>query len=309
MQNTSSILMIRPVNFNYNLETAETNAFQRQEAEITAKVAQENAVKEFDQLVTLLEDNGIEVIVIKDTPKPYTPDSIFPNNWISFHDKGRVVLYPMMAISRRSERREDILLRLEKRYKFIKKSTVDLTNYERNEKYLEGTGSMVLDRANKIIYACLSPRTDEDVLNKFSRLLGYEVVSFIANDENEKAIYHTNVMMCVGDKFAVVCKDSITDTNQAKKVIQSLMATNHEVIFITFDQMNHFAGNMLEVINQKGNANYLIMSSQAHESLDKAQIKALEKYAKILHSPIPTIEKLGGGSVRCMMAEIFLPRA
>ncbi len=308
MQTTSSILMVRPASFGLNVETAMTNAFQDIESKINDEDAQKAAEKEFDQLVELLTANDIEVMVVKDRPEPHTPDALFPNNWVSFHESGKVVLYPMMAPNRRKERRDDILQRLEKRYKFLKKSMIDLTSFERTNKFLEGTGSMVLDRVNKHVYACLSPRTNLDVLNKFARLMGYTPVFFHAQDHYELDIYHTNVMMCIGKTFAVVCEESITDEAKRTNVRVNLEQTNHEVIPITLDQMNNFAGNMLEVSNQKGDTPFIVMSTRAHESLTSEQIEKLEKHAKILHSPIPTIEQLGGGSVRCMMAEVFLPR-
>jgi hypothetical protein len=292
--------MIRPINFSFNTETAVNNAFQ------AAKDldAQERALEEFDTFISILRSNGVDVTVINDTPTPYTPDSIFPNNWISFHDDGTTILYPMFALNRRQERKPHIIERLKE--KFVISSIKDLSHLERENEFLEGTGSMVLDRANKIAYACLSPRTTKTALQKFSEASGYSVEAFTSVDTNGKEVYHTNVMMCVADKFVVICLDSITNLTERQTVVDSIKRTSKEIIEISFDQMNHFAGNMLQVSNKSGNT-FLVMSSQAFKSLTTEQIKAIEKYNSIIHSSLDTIERNGGGSARCMMAEVFLP--
>lgn len=293
--------MIRPVNFLYNKETAVNNAFQVQSPETDV---QQKAIGEFDRFVEKLRSNNIDVTVVNDTPEPHTPDSIFPNNWISFHNDGTIVLYPMFAHNRRLERKPDVLN--EVKSSFSTTRVIDLTEYEHNDKFLEGTGSMVLDRDNKIAYACISPRTDEQVLKDFCTRMNYSPVLFHAVDKNGKAIYHTNVMMCVGDSFVVVCADSIVDKQEQAAVVTSINNSGKEVIAITPDQMNHFAGNMLQVQNREGKK-FLVMSTQAYQSLTPQQLSLLEQYNEIIHSPLDTIESNGGGSARCMMAEIHLP--
>jgi hypothetical protein len=301
-QSTSHILMIRPVNFGFNEETAGSNAFQNRNADKSG--VNERAQQEFDGMVNVLRDNGVEVIVIDDTPEPHTPDSIFPNNWISFHADGNVFLYPMQAENRRLERREDIITQLENRFNV--KRVIDLSRFELEEKFLEGTGSMVLDRENKIAYACISPRTDAMLLNLFCEQAGYKAVSFDAMDEHNKAIYHTNVLMCVGSRFAVICLDSIPNPHERVVVSESLKSTQKEIVEISFQQMNQFAGNMLEVKNKAGET-LIIMSQNAYNSLNEDQKKVLKKYGKLIYAAINTIENNGGGSARCMMAEVHLP--
>jgi hypothetical protein len=301
-QTTSTILMIRPVNFGFNAQTAASNAFQNPEA--AQQQVQDKALREFDKLVQVLEENGVEVIVIDDTPEPHTPDSIFPNNWVSFHNDGTVFLYPMMAENRRLERREDIVMQLEDEFKI--KHVIDLSRFEHENKFLEGTGSMVFDRENKIAYACLSPRTDSEVLQLFCEQSVYTPVLFHAVDENGTAIYHTNVLMCIGSKFAVICLDSITDEKEKNAVIGSLNKTQKEIVPISFAQMNQFTGNMLELKNKAGDS-LLVMSQNAYRSLNKDQKITLEKYCKLLYADIGTIESNGGGSARCMIAEVHLP--
>lgn len=301
-QTTDQLLMIRPVDFKYNVQTAENNKFQQQSAQSDV---QAQALKEFDNFVNLLRANEITVTVIDDTLDPETPDSIFPNNWISFHHTGEVFLYPMFSENRRLERREDIIDTLSKTFKVD--SIKDLSGYEAENIYLEGTGSMVLDRENRIVYACLSLRTDKKVLEVFCAKSGYRAITFHATDADGFPIYHTNVMMCVGDQFAVACLETIKDEDEKKKFKQSLHSKGKEIIEITLDQMNHFAGNMLQVKN-KANQHLLIMSEQAYLSLTKKQVNALEKYSKLIYSPLNTIEKNGGGSARCMLAEIHLKK-
>jgi hypothetical protein len=301
-QTTSTILMISPVNFGFNEQTAGSNAFQNRNA--IQQQVQDKALNEFDNLVNVLQENGVEVIVVDDTPEPHTPDSIFPNNWVSFHQDGNVFLYPMMAENRRLERREDIIMQLEDEFKI--NHVVDLSRFEHENKFLEGTGSMVLDRENKIAYACLSPRTNKEVLDLFCMQSGYKSVLFHAVDENGMDIYHTNVLMCIGSKFAVICLDSIADEKEKAEVIASLNATHKEIVAISFAQMNRFAGNMLELKNKEGE-NLLVMSQNAYRSLNEDQKTTLQKHCKLLYADINTIENNGGGSTRCMIAEVHLP--
>jgi hypothetical protein len=304
-QATSHILMIRPVRFGFNEETAATNAFQDLEhAAQTRDVAQEDALREFDEMVRQLRAAGVDVIVVEDTPEPYTPDSIFPNNWISFHNNGTVILYPMQAENRRLERRRDILDLLEER--FYVNRLVDLSAFEGEGKFLEGTGSMVLDRKFKVAYACLSPRTSEEGLDAFALQMNYEIVKFSAVDGSGKAIYHTNVLMCIGDMFAVVCLAAIPDPDERLMVRSTLELSGRQIIEITLDQMAHFAGNMLEVKTKKG-GKLIVMSTQAYQSLTHRQIDALDDFGTLLHFDLAMIEGNGGGSARCMMAEVHLP--
>jgi len=261
-------------------------------------------LKEFDGFVTLLRANDIEVTVIDDTVQPETPDSIFPNNWVSFHDNGAVFLYPMFSENRRAERRNDILDRLNENFKISK--VTDLSTYEAEDIFLEGTGSMVLDRDQKVSYACLSLRTDEKVLKDWCERAGYTSVTFNADDKEGFPIYHTNVMMCIGDHFVVICLESIQNIHEREMVMQHLISSGKEIIEISLDQMNHFAGNMLQIKNKNGDP-LLVMSEQAYLSLSKTQVYLLEKYNKLIYAPLYTIEKNGGGSARCMLAENHLP--
>jgi len=301
MQTTSHILMIRPVNFAFNAETAANNAFQVKNDETNV---QGKALKEFDEFVALLRKNGIDVIVVEDSPEPNTPDSIFPNNWISFHGDGTVLLYPMYAVSRRAERKEHVLEKIDKQ--FLVKKKIDLSYNEKNNLFLEGTGSMVLDRDNRLVFACLSPRTDKKVLDEFCAKMNYSAVIFHSVDENGQPIYHTNVMMCIADKYVVICLDSIRDSKEQKEVISAIQRTGKELIEINYQQLNHFAGNMLQVENGK-HEKLLVMSTLAFHSLTEEQVQKLSGYNSIIHAPLNTIEVNGGGSARCMMAEIHLP--
>lgn len=300
MQTTSHLLMIRPVDFKFNQQTAGNNKFQVASQQ---KDVQKQALAEFDGFVNVLRENGVDVTVIEDTLDPETPDSIFPNNWISFHEDGSVFLYPMHSPNRRLERRKDIIENLSQTFEV--KHLTDLSFFEQQNLFLEGTGSMVLDRINKIAYACLSVRTDEEVLKNFAMLTNYQIVTFQAVDQQNFPIYHTNVMMCIGEKFAVVCLESIGATEDKIKVLESFRATKKTVIDISFDQMNHFAGNMLEVKNMAGES-LLVMSEQALKALHGTQITALSAFSKIVTAPIYTIEQNGGGSARCMLAEVHL---
>lgn len=301
MQTTSHLLMIKPVRFNFNAETAVNNSFQQ--ASNDDAVA-EKATAEFEQFVTVLTDAGVDVTVVPDTAEPHTPDSVFPNNWVSFHQDGTVFLYPMFAVNRRLERKPHVLAAIGEKFQIT--NTIDLSGYESSQLFLEGTGSMVLDRVNKIAYACLSPRTAPEVLHDWATKSGYKIVSFVSVDSNGAPIYHTNVMMCVADKYVVICMDSIPDERERENVLQHLTQTGKEIIRISFSQMNQFAGNMLQVHNKAGKP-FLVMSSQAFHSLTAEQVSSIQTYNPILHSDIKTIETNGGGSARCMMAEIFLP--
>ena len=302
MQATSHLLMIRPAAFGFNEQTAASNAFQKQSAD--AQAVQQAALQEFDIMVDNLREHSVDVTVINDTEEPVKPDAIFPNNWVSFQANGDVMLYPMQAENRRLERREDIFRILED--KFTIRHTLDLSRFELQSKYLEGTGSMVLDRDNKIAYACLSPRTDNDVLTEFCKYESYRPVVFRAVDARRQAIYHTNVLMCIGTRFAVICLDSIADAGERGMVINAITNTGKELVEISLAQLQAFAGNMLEVKNNLGEY-LLIMSEQAYQSLNAEQITILKAHANIVYSNLKTIETHGGGSARCMMAEIHLP--
>ncbi len=308
-QITNNILMIRPVAFRMNEQTAVNNYYQKVLDGLTAKEIQTNALHEFDSHVEKLKIIGVNVTVINDTADFSTPDSIFPNNWVSFHTNGKVGLFPMFAKNRRQERRQDILDTLMGKG-FVIDKIIDMTKHEQEGKNLEGTGSLILDRANKLVYAAISERTNQEVLDIFSVQFGYKQVVFKANQTvNGKRlpIYHTNVMMCVADNFAIICADSIDDTWERENVLNSLSNVGKEVIKITEEQVNRFAGNMLQVIGEN-NQSYLIMSTAAFTSLTTEQISSIENYCPIVHSSLDTIEALGGGSARCMMAEVFLPK-
>ena len=301
LQTTDTVLMVSPVAFDYNEETAVNNAFQ-EEGDESENTISKTARKESDAYVQMLRDNGITVITVEDTKEPHTPDSVFPNNWFSTHDDGTLVLYPMFAENRRQERKPAALEAIEEN--FNEERTVDLTHYEDEGLFLEGTGSMVLDRVNKIAYACESPRTNRTVLEDFCNQLGYSPVLFKAVDAEGTEIYHTNVMMHVGLEVAVVCLDAIQDPDQRAEVKKSIEDSGKTIVEISFDQMNHFAGNMLELRNRDGDP-CLIMSLTAYESLTKEQIDYLESRMTLITPDLDCIEQNGGGSARCMLAEIF----
>lgn len=309
-QTTNSILMIRPVAFRMNEQTAVNNYYQKVIDGLLPATVNAKAQQEFDDFVIKLRAVGVKVIVVNDTLNPDTPDSIFPNNWVSFHENGDAAMYPMFAENRRAERREEILDQLEEEG-FKIENIVDYTSAEEDGYFLEGTGSLLLDRANQKAYCALSPRADEELFIEFCEDFDYAPVIFEAfqtvNGER-KLIYHTNVMMCLGETFAVICSECIDDKKERKMVLDNLKEDGKEVILITEAQVNNFAGNMLEV-RGADNARYLIMSAAAHQSLTDKQIAQLEKHATILSSSLDTIEACGGGSARCMMAEIFLPLA
>nr|WP_315150386.1 arginine deiminase-related protein [uncultured Flavobacterium sp.] len=308
-QTTNSILMIRPVAFRMNEQTAVNNYYQKVLDGLSKETVNAKAQEEFDAFVNKLRMVGVQVTVVEDTLDPDTPDSIFPNNWISFHESGDVVLYPMFAENRREERREDVLDLLEEQG-FVINEIMDYTSAEADGFFLEGTGSLLLDRENGKAYCALSPRADEELFIEFCENFEYSPVIFEAFQTvagERKLIYHTNVMMCIGTTFAVICADCIDDKKERKMVLDSLRGDEKEIILITEDQVNSFAGNMLEV---KGtdDRRYLVMSSAAHKCLTKKQIAQLEEHVTILSSSLDTIEACGGGSARCMMAEVFLPR-
>ena len=301
--------MIRPVAFRMNEQTAVNNYYQKVIDGLLPATVNAKAQQEFDAFVAKLKSVGVDVIVVEDTLNPDTPDSIFPNNWISFHENGDISLFPMFAENRRLERREDILDILEEKG-FIIENIMDYTSAEEDNFYLEGTGSILLDRANGKAYCALSPRADEELFIEFCEDFDLNPIIFEAfqtvNGER-KLIYHTNVMMCIGETYAVICADSIDDKKERKMVIDSLKGDDKEVIYLTEDQVNNFAGNMLEV-KGANDRRYLVMSSAAYKSLTKKQIAQLEEHVTILSSSLDTIEACGGGSARCMMAEIFLPK-
>ncbi len=304
-QITNHVLMVRPVGFGYNEETAANNLFQRNDESLSAEDIQQRAEKEFDALVDKLTAAGVDVIVVEDNKEPHTPDAVFPNNWVTFHQRGMVATYPMFSYKRRQERREDIINEVSERFGF--RDRIHFEHLEAQNRFLEGTGSLLLDRLNKLAYACLSERTHREALKEFCKWLNYKEISFTAVDANGAKIYHTNVMMALGEHLAVICLESIPDENERKTVINSLRETGREIIDITFDQMHAFAGNMLQVSGKDGQS-FMVMSQAARDSLTPEQVAQIEKHTTILSSPIPTIETYGGGSVRCMMAEIFPPQ-
>ncbi len=303
MQTTDTVLMIEPVAFGFNEQTAVNNYFQvQQEGNV-----QDEALKEFNAFAVKLKAKGIHVITIKDTPEPKTPDSIFPNNWVSFHADGTVVLYPMFAENRRLERRDDIISHIKDQFEV--KEIIDYSEYEKDHKFLEGTGSMIFDHENRIAYGSVSLRLDEELFRKFCSEFGFEPVvfhSYQTAGEERLPIYHTNVMMCVADRFVVICLDCIDDASERSHVIETIKNSGKELIEISEDQMQNFAGNMLQVQNQSGEK-FLVMSQSAYQSLNQEQISAIEKYCDIIYSDLEVIETNGGGSARCMLAEVFLP--
>lgn len=301
-QTTSSVLMIRPASFGFNEETAVNNAFQTQK-NLSENEVQRKALAEFETLVEKLKTARINVHVLDDTRRPAKPDAIFPNNWISCHHDGTLVTYPMFSPVRRLERRDEIIQYLQQH--FLVKRKIQLEEYESINQYLEGTGSMVFDHSNNLVFACLSPRTSEYLLDRFCHLMKYEPVIFSASDSRGIPIYHTNVMMAIGETFAVVCLDSISDEKEKNNLIDTFSRLGKKIIPISLDQVASFAGNMLQLRNDFGET-FLVMSEQAYKSLHPSQISEIQKQTNILHSPIDTIETTGGGSARCMIAEIFL---
>ncbi|ALM49878.1 amidinotransferase [Flavobacterium psychrophilum] len=306
-QITDTILMIRPVAFRMNEQTAVNNYYQKVIDSLLPESVNAKAQQEFDAFVEKLKAVGVNVVVVDDTTDSDTPDSVFPNNWVSFHENGDVALYPMFAENRRNERREEILDLLEDQG-FVIDNIVDYTSAEEDDIFLEGTGSIVLDRANHKAYCALSPRADEELLIEYCEDFEYTPVIFEAYqtvDGERKLIYHTNVMMCIGDTFAIICADCIDDKKERKMVLENLKEDGKEIILLTEAQLNNFAGNMLQV-QGADNKSYLVMSDSARQVLTKDQIAKIEKHTEILSSSLDTIEACGGGSARCMMAEIFL---
>lgn len=299
--------MIRPARFGSNPATAASNRFQFQDTGVPPHEAQSRALAEFEGVVAALAGAGVEVCIVDDTPEPAKPDAVFPNNWVSFHADGTVVLYPMLAESRRQERREEILSRLVREHGFRITRTIDLSWHERDERYLEGTGSLVLDRPNRLAFACLSPRTHLDALGDFAQQLDYEVVSFDAVDACGVPIYHTNVLLCLGESFAVLCGATIRDESRRAALLRIIAGSGHDTLDITLEQMTAFAGNMLE-LRSRGGEPIVVLSARALDALTREQRSRLEHHGRLLALSIPTIERYGGGSVRCMLAEVHLPR-
>ena len=301
--------MVRPHSFRKNEETATNNHYQRDIAQASPEEIIERAQEEFDGLVDQLKAAGVEVVVFDEAEPHETPDALFPNNWVSTHADGTVALYPMFAPNRRTERREDIPLVLEHQFGFDVRQIIDFTEFESHNKFLEGTGSIVLDRINRKAYAALSDRTDARALEHFCDQLDFEPVAFQAFqtvDNQRLPIYHTNVMMSIGSGYAVVCLDCIDSDDERKQVVDAIAQDGLELIAITEEQVNQFAGNMLELTGDEGPV--LVMSASAYQSLVPGQIEKLQQHTTLLHAPLPTIETCGGGSARCMIAEIHLPK-
>jgi hypothetical protein len=301
-QITSRVIMIRPINFGFNPETAENNAFQSEIFGLKAQKAQSQALKEFDNFVELLRIEGIDVEVFEDNNDSFTPDSIFPNNWFTTHEDNVIITYPMFSENRRSERREDILDTIKPKNTKVKRYGFEY--FEEEDKFLEGTGSMILDREHRIAYACLSDRTHVEVMEKFCVLRNYKKVFFYSFDKDGNEVYHTNVMMSVGESFVLICLDSVKDEDEKKVLLSHFTSTNKEIIDITFDQMHSFAGNIIQLKNKQGNR-FIVMSQTAKDSLSVEQVDKLTSHGKIISPNINTIETLGGGSARCMLAEDF----
>lgn len=307
MQTTSSVLMVRPSNFRFNAETASNNFYQEEDFRST-ELIQNLALAEFDNLVLLLRMHGINVVAVDDSHIPIKPDAVFPNNWLSMHDDGKLILYPIFSQNRRGERRKEIV-ELLIRKGFLIHEIIDLSFFEESQQYLESTGSMVLDHSAHIIYACRSIRTHLNPLSYLAKILDYRLILFDAIQEINgylSPIYHTNVMMHVGTEFAIVCLDSMPRTAERLLVQKTLVDSGKKIIPITIKQKNNFAANVLELRNDGGES-FTILSQRAIDSLNLGQILQIESVSNLIIAPVPTIEKIGGGGVRCMMAEIFLP--
>ncbi|HKK63830.1 MAG TPA: arginine deiminase-related protein [Bacteroidales bacterium] len=303
-QVSNTVLMVRPNHFRFNEDTAGDNAFQQEPSNDSGVVIHQKVLEEFDNMVRLLRRVGIHVLVFEEEDEKSNPDSIFPNNWFSTHNDGSLITYPMYPESRRNERNEDVINLISEQFQIDQRYSFE--QYEDDNQFLEGTGSMIFDRRDKVVYASLSQRTHIQLLDKFCLLKNYEKVTFDAVDQRGQVIYHTNVMMSIGSQMAIVGLDSITDPKQRKFVLKRLNQGGKSVIEISQDQIDQFAGNMLQLYSIEKDKHYLVMSETAKKSLTAPQIKRINDYATILPIPIPTIEKIGGGSVRCMMAEIFL---
>ena len=304
-QTTAHILMVRPANFAFNEETAANNAFQSRDGALSAEAMRARAVEEFDGFVAQLRVAGVQVVVAEDSQVPAKPDAVFPNNWVTFHQEGFIVTYPMFAPTRRLERRDAVVEQVLKAG-FQNGARFHFEDYESKDRFLEGTGSIIFDHQHRLAYACLSPRTDAGLLDELCRKIQYEPVVFHSVDAQGQDIYHTNVMMALGETFVVICMDSVRDPEEKKRLEDIFRQTNKAVVDITLEQMNAFAGNMLQVRNLEGQT-ILVMSETAFKALASEQVAKLESHTQLLHAAIDTIEKYGGGSARCMMAEIFLP--
>ncbi len=305
-QTTAQLLMIRPANFGFNKETAINNAFQQEISGKTSKEISQQAQAEFDQLVALLRSKGIQVVVVEDSELPVKTDAVFPNNWISFHENGSLATYPMWSPHRRLERRADLVAQLQAQFGYTQRFSLE--HLEAEHIFLEGTGSLLLDRVHKLCYACRSVRTHEVAVDLFCAHYGYQKVLFDAVDDQGQAIYHTNVLMALGEDFVVIGLESLPKAEERQRLLALFEQTNKTVVPLTWAQIQAFAGNMLQVRNSQ-DATFLVLSQQARGSLTATQVQVLEEHTTLLSSPIPTIETLGGGSVRCMMAEVFLPQS
>lgn len=297
-------MMVRPANFGFNEQTAENNAFQSKDPQASPEEIRQQAIGEFDGFVSMLREKGVDVIVMEDPEKPVKPDAVFPNNWVTFHNDGTVIYYPMFAPLRRLERNPAFIQSLGGRFQV--KKELHLEALEAKDIYLEGTGSLILDRPNRLAYACISPRTNPILLDEFCKEMDYDPVLFTATDGNGQEIYHTNVMMALGETFVVICLDTVKDPEEKADLLKHFRLTKKEVIDISLNQMNQYAGNMLQVRTSEGKP-LLVMSEQAYQSLFPEQVDRLRGHTELLAVPIYTIEKYGGGSARCMMAEVFLP--
>jgi len=301
----SSVLMVRPSHFSHNAQTATTNLFQVNEPIGDPEYIEQKAQEEFDGYAAVLKEKGINVLIAYDTPEPQKPDACFPNNWVTFHHDGTIVLYPMYSPNRRYERRRGILELI--RQEFEVEQEIDFTHYEAEEKFLEGTGSMVFDHEERICYASLSARTHDDVVHDFCEKRNYRLVRFETKDPNGNPIYHTNVLFSLGKHYAVICLDSIRLEQEKEMLIDNLQSTNREIIDITYDQMFQFCGNVLELKNQEGKS-ILAMSERAYLSFLPEQMELIKHYSEVAYAPLNTIERISGGGARCMLAEIFLPK-
>ena len=306
MQLASAVLMVRPVSFGFNPDTAPSFMFQREITDSNRREVERRARMEFDILENRLKEAGVEVIVVEDKEELHTPDAVFPNNWVSFHHDGTVVLYPMMAPSRRPERRRDIIDKLQSSG-FRVSRVIDLTHHEDHERFLEGTGSVVFDHADHTAYAAISPRTDETVLKELCASLGYKPVTFHAALENGDPILHTDMTMSMGDRFVVVCPEVIADSGERKRVLDSLKSSGRELITIDLRQVDRFAGNVLQIQAKEGRS-VLAISTSACLALRPEQRNAIQKFTQIVESPLPVFEGIGRGSARGMMADVHLPR-
>lgn len=305
-QITDTILMVRPKHFGFNPETANNNSFQTNETQLSSLEISKKAIGEFDAFVEKLRAADIHIVVVQDSDEPIKTDAVFPNNWFTTHESGELVTYPMFSPIRRTERQDYVLNQLAG--EFAIRRRVRLEDKEMEERFLEGTGSMILDRVNRIVYACRSIRTDEGLVDEFCRWMDFEAVIFDAYSQEGIPIYHTNVMMALGTSYVIICMEAIHNEEQRLILNECFERTGKEMITISLDQMNAFAGNMLQVHNRKGDKNYLVMSEQAYRALLPEQVKRIQRHSDIIYSPLDTIETFGGGSARCMMAEIFLEK-